>query len=287
MKPGNQRGAVTLIELLVVISIMAVLAALTMPVLAAVKRHQYLGVARVELNQIATALEYYKVHYGIYPPSNPSNPALNPLYYEFSGVTNAGGTIETMDGASAVPASGYSSMFNVAGAVNSSKGSGDEAARAPDFLAGLKQARIGSVVIGGVAVSNLITSVGGPDQSYLTSLMGQGFGGNPFRYTCPGTNNPNTFDLWIDLQIRGSTNRISNWNQATLLTRSRGVRIRKIAHTDRAQEAQGKIPIELRAEDLEKKAGELVTARPRGFGFLVGRHEGQRANAGRIEHANL
>ena len=55
----------------------------------------------------------------------------------------------------------------------------------------------------------LVTSVGGPDPNY-SPLPG---GVNPFRYVYPGTNNPNSYDLWVQLVIRGKTNLICNWNK--------------------------------------------------------------------------
>ncbi|HEY2328908.1 MAG TPA: prepilin-type N-terminal cleavage/methylation domain-containing protein, partial [Verrucomicrobiae bacterium] len=86
-------AAFTLIELLVVISIIGVLAGLTIPVLASVKATQKKKVARGELEYLETALENYKAKYGAYPPSNQNgnytlpvtNSLLPQLYYELSG----------------------------------------------------------------------------------------------------------------------------------------------------------------------------------------------------------
>ena len=229
IRPGARRSgtrrssfAFTLIELLVVISIIALMAALLFPVGAAVKRHEYLSVARGELEQTAAALEDYKSQYGVYPPSNPTSMLLNPLYYELSGVSNYvslinGNSYETLDYASSVSVSAYTSanFFDVGGAVNCVKPGGDvESVKARRFLSNLKPNRIGDFVgAGGVAVSNLVTSVGGPDQNYLTQLQGMGFGGNPFRYFYPGTNNPSSYDLYVQLSISGKKYLISNWSK--------------------------------------------------------------------------
>jgi prepilin-type N-terminal cleavage/methylation domain-containing protein len=214
--------AFTLIELLVVISIIAIFAALLFPVGAAVKKHEYLSVARGELEQIATALEDYKNQYGVYPPSNPMNMLLNPLYYELSGVSNVvpKSSYATLDNASTVVITTYGSVFNVAGAVNCLNPGGDvETAKARRFLTGLKANQIGSFsqVLGVPTVSTLITSVGGPDQSYLTQLQGSGFGGNPFRYIYPGTNNPSSYDLYVQLSISGKKYLISNWSKENII----------------------------------------------------------------------
>ena len=43
-------------------------------------------------------------------------------------------------------------------------------------------------------------------------------GVNPFRYNSSSpTNNPNSFDLWIDVMIDGKTNRISNWSREPII----------------------------------------------------------------------
>ncbi len=219
----------TLIELLVVIAIMGVLAAFTIPVLHAVKATQYKKVARAELEQLQTALENYKAKYGAYPPSN-KNPAngnydpmiMNQLYYELSGVTSerdASGKVTrftTLDGATTITAGDYQSAFGVGGVENCTQGGGEDGISAKNFLSGLKQNQFYYPVTntyGGnsVATTVLITSVGGPDDAYKplgTSAL------NPFRYNSTNpTNNPGSYDLWIDLRINGQTNRISNWSR--------------------------------------------------------------------------
>jgi len=197
---------------------MAIIAGFTLVVVGGLKRPQNLKIARAELEQIEGALDSYKSQYGVYPPSNPSSPLLNPLYYELTGVTNVGGatgSYQTLDGASTIPLSVYSSasVFDIGGALNCAKpGTDAESSRARNFLLALRQNRIGTVTISGSSINLLITSVRGPDSNYMP--LGPGTQDiNPFRYTYPGTNNPNSYDLWIDLSIKGKTNRISNWRQ--------------------------------------------------------------------------
>jgi prepilin-type N-terminal cleavage/methylation domain-containing protein len=202
--------AFTLIELLVVIAIMAILAAFTFPVLKKVKEGQYRSVARGELEQIATALERYKAAYGAYPPSNQTNSLVNPLYFELSGTTNDNINYTTLDGTAQINV-GSVSHFGVGGFVNcnsKNKASAEDSQSAKNFLPGLKANRIGTNSIGDTL---LLTSVRGPDVSY------QPIGApdvNPFRYNSANpTNNPNSYDLWVDLCIGGKTNRISNWSK--------------------------------------------------------------------------
>jgi prepilin-type N-terminal cleavage/methylation domain-containing protein len=141
--------AFTLIELLVVISIMAVLAALTIPVIHSVKRQQYIRNVQAEMQQVETALENYKAKYGFYPPSNQNGTnsylpldrsQFSQLYYELSGTTlvTNGGTIyfSTLDGSSQIKVTDVNTAYGVSGFINCSKGSGEDAVAAKNFLSG-------------------------------------------------------------------------------------------------------------------------------------------------------
>jgi prepilin-type N-terminal cleavage/methylation domain-containing protein len=213
-----RRRAFTLIELLVVISIIGILAGFAFGVLGSAKRNQYIKAAGAELQQIESALENYKAKYGSYPPGNAANPMLSQLYYELVGVTNVLGatpSFQTLDGSSSITAADYLAAFGVGGVINCSKGSGEDAAIAKIFLSGLKQNQFNTYVTNnGVRTTMLITSAGGPDPNYQP-LNAPGL--NPFRYVYPGVNNPNSYDLWIDLSIKGKTNRISNWSRSVQL----------------------------------------------------------------------
>ena len=201
-------AAFTLIELLVVISIIGVLAALTIPALNTVKRQQTLKTATAELSQIAMAIENYHARYGVYPPCNTNNFAFSQLYYELSGVTiNAAGNYQTLDSSATITEADYLAWFHVGGIVNRTHGSGEDTTKAEGFLPSLPQNRVANV--NGTNV--LVTSVRGPDASYRPLGVDDV---NPFRYNSANpTNNPTTYDLWIDLSIRGKTNRVSNWNR--------------------------------------------------------------------------
>jgi prepilin-type N-terminal cleavage/methylation domain-containing protein len=212
-----RRRAFTLIELLVVISIIAVLAALIIPVAGSVIKARKIKVVQAELQQIETALENYKAKYGVYPPGNPTNSLVNQLYYELSGVaTNASGNYQTLDAAYTISTNGFIETFDVGGIVNCSRGSGEDAVLARDFLPGLKPAQITTATNSYQdTVVYLATSVGGPDAGYTPGLI---FSGNPFRYAYPGTNNPNSYDLWVQLSINSTASNpkhylICNWSQ--------------------------------------------------------------------------
>jgi prepilin-type N-terminal cleavage/methylation domain-containing protein len=217
------RAAFTLIELLVVISIIGVLAGFTLPVLKMAKAAQYKKVARGELERIETALENYKAKYGAYPPGNGfGNSLASQLYYELSGTYTNAGNFVTLDGSSTIPKNSVNPAFGVGGFVNSGSANqnnnGDDDVKvAKNFLSGLSAKNIGTAQSGGVWITNLVTSVHGPDASYQPVGIQDV---NPFRYVYPGTNNPNSYDLWVQLVINGQTNLVCNWSRQVIINSS-------------------------------------------------------------------
>jgi prepilin-type N-terminal cleavage/methylation domain-containing protein len=206
--------AFTLIELLVVIAIISLLAAMVFPITKAVNRTKMQSRARVELAEIENAIKLYKDKIGQYPPDNPTNAAVNPLYYELLGTTNNGLAYITLDGSAQIAPLTIATYFSGATAfANSTQpGGSDETRRASQFLTGLKPGRYGQMTGGPML---LTCSVLWP------ATLGNQYGVpglNPFRYSSSGpTNNPSSFDLWVDIVIDGKTNRISNWSAKPLI----------------------------------------------------------------------
>jgi hypothetical protein len=101
---------------------------------------------------------------------------------------------------------------SVGGFVNCNKpGSGEDTPPARNFLPDLRPNQIGTVTVNGIAISNLVASVGGPDATYMPLGL---VGVNPWRYNSSNpTNNPGSYDLWIQLSIGGKTNCICNWSR--------------------------------------------------------------------------
>lgn len=223
-EPGRRRGGFTLIELLIVIAIIAILAALIIPVTGAVTRNKMRARARAELAQIETGILDYKTKLGFYPPDNRTNPSVNQLYYELLGTTaDSSGLYTTLDGSAQIRSSEISSTFGVGGFMNVTKGAGgDEGQIANPFLKGLKPAQIGQVKGGsGSTIRLLIGAVAWPSGMAfqpVPSPPGLTQGLNPWRYNSSNpTNNPGSYDLWMDMVIAGKTNRICNWTSKALV----------------------------------------------------------------------
>jgi prepilin-type N-terminal cleavage/methylation domain-containing protein len=234
-KTGNPQSeiknfrAFTLIELLTVIAIIGTLAGLTLVVTKPVARTKYIKTAQAELSQIEIALDNYKAKYGVYPPGNTSTAyassltnLLPQLYYELCGTTNDGENFVSPDGSS-ILISTVSSYYGAGGFINCSKGGDEDSVKAQNFLPGLspKQLYVNWTNIpGGAPTTLLITSAGGPDQNYHPLNPVDQVGPNPFRYLYPGVNNPNSYDLWVQLVISGKTNLICNWSKQVQINTS-------------------------------------------------------------------
>jgi len=234
-----RRRAFTLVELLIVISIIGLLAAFILTAMGPIKRNKAISAARSELEQYKNALEAYHSKYGVYPPANqnpnslynaPVPPPLPPndraqfsqLYYELSGTTINGGNFVTLDGANSIPTStattppgGVMDAYGVGGFVNCTKGGGEDVAKAQNFLLNLSTRQVFSGYTNNHTLTTmLVTSVGGPDDTYMPLKVS---GVNPIRYVCPGTNNPTSYDLWVQLSIGGKLYLVCNWNKSALV----------------------------------------------------------------------
>jgi len=222
----------TLVELLIVIATIGILAALVMPVFSRVQIHAVIQRAQSERDQIETALERYHSKYGFYPPSNagvsaqfPLGALTNQLYYELVGTTNIGTAANanylTLDYRITNTPVLAQQVFGVSGFMNCSRSGagGEDAVAAQSFLTGLKSSQLANVPVSGGTVSVLCTAahsdssyqpIPGPSpNSPVTTIDGRP--ANPWRYLYPGVNNPNSYDLWIQVFIGGKTNLICNW----------------------------------------------------------------------------
>lgn len=212
--------AFSLIELLVVIAIIATLAALFLGVGNVVALKSHIQAAQSEEKALETAIDTYHAKFGFYPPSNATGLVLtNQLYYELIGTTNdpVALTFTTLDDSSTISASPgnniVSEYFGVAAFMNCTKGSGEDARPAQTILAGLKPGQIATNKDGVFIITTSVISdpIYRPMPGYTTRA---GSPANPWRYLYPGVNNPNSYDLWLQLFIGGKTNLICNWKNA-------------------------------------------------------------------------
>jgi prepilin-type N-terminal cleavage/methylation domain-containing protein len=213
--------AFTLIEILVVISIIAVLSALILATAGYAMSKARRSRVETELATLVSAIGSYKAAKGFYPQDNPNNYSMSPLFYELTGTT-----ITVYNSSPPVPASYYSATtgdtFNamrapsdfftvygtgVTGFVNASA---DPSQVQNFFGATGKSARTGHLITNGVAYTILGVVVQGPVQFATTN----GSTISPWFYNSSNpTNNPGSYDLWMDVYYSGKTNRISNWSQ--------------------------------------------------------------------------
>jgi prepilin-type N-terminal cleavage/methylation domain-containing protein len=207
--------AFTLVELLAVIAIIGVLAALLIPTISKINAMRAVSKTKAELKEVESWIVEYKAKRGYYPPDNPGNPNTNQLYYELSGTVFANGVYRTLDGNSTVNPATLPGDFGgstVKGFVNTMKEPRDEGMAAQKFI---KELKPGQVAEFQSSLKILVGSVGW--DSKLPPPI-QIPGANPFRYISTNpTNNPGSFDLWIDIYVQGKTTRICNWSDAPIV----------------------------------------------------------------------
>jgi prepilin-type N-terminal cleavage/methylation domain-containing protein len=221
----RREAAFTLIELIVVIAIIGILASLVLPIVGAVTKRKQISVAQTQLQGLMTAIDSYKTKLGYYPPDNTNNPAQNQLYFELMGTTNNGigappNLWVTMDGSAQIGSTtvpNISTVFNVTGFANTStrSHSDDSGAAASTFLNNLTPDQFSSydpTTASAALIKILICKVPWPtDRAGVLGVAQSQI--NPFRYNSSHpTNNTASYDLWVDLVIKGKTNRVSNWS---------------------------------------------------------------------------
>lgn len=215
-------AAFTLIELIVVVAIIGLLAAMVLPIVGAVNAKKQISVAQTQLKGIETAIEGYKTKLGFYPPNNTNNVAVNQLYFELMGTTNNGigkvpDTWVTMDGSAQISTTGnpnINTLFSVAGFANTStrSHSDDTGAAAQSFLNNLTPNQVGLYDLNNPNIKLLVCTIQWPPEKTPAPITTNP-SLNPWRYNSSHpTNNAGSYDLWIDLIIKGKTNRVSNWS---------------------------------------------------------------------------
>lgn len=172
---SRRTAAFTLIELLTVVAIIALLAALiTWGTTAAGSRKVETRV-KTELEGFELALEDYHKTFGFYPPSNPNDVTLPPLYYELTG---------------SEASQAATNFFSFGGNMNTNK----------NFMRELK------------AGAYEVFSGNQDLRAFVVPYKGPTAGPNTWRYNSFNpTNNPDSYDLWAEVVVGGKTNVYGNW----------------------------------------------------------------------------
>ena len=219
--------AFTLIELLVVISIIALLASLIVGLARNAGQSNKRNRIQAELNQVITAIEAYKAHFGHYPPDNVAplskivNPVINPLFYELTGVivdeTNS--MFHARDRQQNISSAAVSSFFSRDGFVNA--GTNPKQVKSFIDLKASQRRTISKAPDPEIEV--LAVSVDWPPNNPNFPPPFNAYPDlpirrvNPWRYvrTNP-TNNPDSFDLWAEFVEGGKIKVICNWSKDVL-----------------------------------------------------------------------
>ena len=193
------------------------------------QKWQKLNVAQAEFQQAKTWIDDYGHTRRYFPPDNPANPAMNQLLFELKGTvsTNVGGqpAFTTLDGTATILATDVPIVFgpSVNGFMNfpSPARTSDDVTTAVPFLKEIRSAQVGNLVIGTQpsVAALLVCSIPWSNDPLQQIVPTTGnphalqVGLNPWRYVSSHpTNNPNTYDLWIDIPVRGKMYRINNWS---------------------------------------------------------------------------
>ncbi len=222
-RPAQGWAAFTLIELLVVISIIGVLAGLTVGLTGLATRKSREARVRTEMTKLINAIENYKSALGYYPPdhrvSDPARPGQdisipspNQLFYELSGTIYKDnppppkfclpGRQEGLTSAQIQAEFGKTSGF-----ANAAREEKDL-----KFTEEFKSSQYKRIKETPYAIDVLAVPVPGPARWAIR--VSNTLTVNPWLYvsTSP-TNNPDRYDLWTEVVIGGKVERFSNWEK--------------------------------------------------------------------------
>jgi prepilin-type N-terminal cleavage/methylation domain-containing protein len=204
-------GAFTLIELLVVIGIIGILTALILGISGVANSKMRRAKAEAERDALVTAIQSYKNKKGYYPPDNTKSTIMSPLFYELTGTVVLGGAYKSPVSGEILSTNAMGTIFSVQGFFNSSA----DPTEVQNFLpTTAKSSRTASFVIPSTTTTYTLfcISVKGPPQT--NTIDGKIFELNVWNYVSTNpTNNPGSYDLWMDVLYGGHTNRISNWSK--------------------------------------------------------------------------
>jgi prepilin-type N-terminal cleavage/methylation domain-containing protein len=208
----TRRSAFTLIEMLVVIGIIGILAALILGGASIANSKMKRAKAEAERDALVTAIQSYKNKKGFYPPDNTKSTIMSPLFYELTGTVVLGGNYKSLVSGDNLSPANIINIFNAGGFLNASADPSEVLNFAPTIS---KSSRTASFTIPSTTTTYTLfcITIKGPPQ--INTIDGKPF--EPYdvwNYVSTNpTNNPGSYDLWIDVLYSGHTNRISNWSK--------------------------------------------------------------------------
>ncbi len=213
-------AAFTIVELLVVISIIALLASLTVGLSSVASRKSKESRMQGELNKLVTAIESYHAAIGSYPRDNPYTPAVNQLYYELSGTffSRSGnqGFFSLPNRDQRMSSRSVEEFFHAPGFANSvSVDSGDKPKYTEEFkpeqIKRINQDPAFEVLVAPVKGQSQFTHNG--RELPLAMKSAEGTMVNPWLYDSSSAqrNNRESYDLWAEVVIGKNVVRFSNW----------------------------------------------------------------------------
>lgn len=221
----------TLIELLIVISIVAILAAIGISLSGTASRKAKEMLTKAQLHKLTTAIESYRADFNQYPPDNAYkgqniDPTLNQLYYELTGTIfwTEIQSYEPVAGGEPLNLVAVRRVFNTSGFLNTIQRSQKETSLnrsilPKNYIGNLNPNESIQLPISGVGKVSLIvapviramTSLSTPPLAkYTTDSTLLKF--CPWNYVSSNpTNNPGSYDLWVELSIGKEQRLIANW----------------------------------------------------------------------------
>ena len=215
LRSGRGAQAFTLIELLLVISIIGIIAAMSVAGIrsATAKRDQ--AAVEAQKAKLILAIEDYKAKFGSYPPDRPgltvANAHWNPLAYELGGTRRSGAAgvnfQSEVDPNHVITPGMLGSYFGLTGLLNATP---SPTVRGKSFLA----------LRGGTGKTADFVFITNGTPGVLPAMLLKVAADHPtmsenvWRYRSYPTNghNPKSYDLWAEIKRSGgTTNTISNW----------------------------------------------------------------------------
>ena len=206
----TRHAAFTLIELLVVIAIMAIIAGLVVGLNTIASEKKKISRAQIERDRLVMLIEAYKTKVGTYPPDNrksPFNPGVNTLFYELAGAErnkSDPGNPNYITPFGSIRSNVLQNTFGIGGMLNASDDVVDlDRKQFNRFLRELKPDQTNEVAPGTIS---FVVPIDGPGASPRP---------NPWKYAtgANAVHNPESFDLWVDIVVRGQTRTIGNWKE--------------------------------------------------------------------------